>query len=91
MAPERVQITLGCAARNGCRDGRTFRWSGKRSIRHRYKGFTMTYAIYAILTAMTIIFFVSFYWYRQSVRCAEEARWFRDNHVIDRLRGKPSL
>lgn len=51
----------------------------------------MTYAIYAILTAMTIIFFVSFYWYRQSVRCAEEARWFRDNHVIDRLRGKPSL
>ncbi|BAO92719.1 uncharacterized protein precursor (plasmid) [Caballeronia cordobensis] len=51
----------------------------------------MTYAIYAILTAMAIIFSVSFYWYQQSVRRTEEARWFRDNHVIDRLRGKSSL
>ncbi len=51
----------------------------------------MTYAIYAILTAMTIIFSVSFYWYRQSVRRAEEARCFRDSHVIERVRGKLSL
>lgn len=48
----------------------------------------MTYAIYAILTGMAIIFSVSFYWYRQSVRRAEETLWFRENHVIDRLRGK---
>ncbi|SAK70571.1 hypothetical protein AWB82_04249 [Caballeronia glebae] len=48
----------------------------------------MTYAIYAILTGMAMIFVVSFYWYRQSVARREEILWLRENHVIDRLRDK---
>jgi len=51
----------------------------------------MTYAIYAILTGMAMIFFVSFYWYRKSVGRREESLWLRENHVIERLRGKLRL
>jgi type II secretory pathway component PulF len=48
----------------------------------------MTYAMWAILTGMAMMFIVSLYKYRQSLARAQETRWLSEHHVIDRLRAK---
>jgi len=51
----------------------------------------MTYAMWGILTAMTLIFSVSFHRYRNSVARKQEIRWLSEHHVIDRLRDRLGL
>jgi hypothetical protein len=51
----------------------------------------MTYAIWGILTAMILIFSVSFYRYRKSVARKQEIRWLSEHHVLDRLRDRLGL
>jgi hypothetical protein len=51
----------------------------------------MTYAMWGILTGMTMIFAVSLYRHRQSIVLKQEVRWLSEHHVIDRLRDRPGL
>ena len=51
----------------------------------------MTYAMWDILTGMTLIFLVSFYRYRRNVARKQEIRWLNEHHMIDRLRDKLGL
>jgi hypothetical protein len=51
----------------------------------------MTYAMWGILTGMTLMVTVSLYRYRQSLVRKQEIRWLSDHHVIDRLRARLDL
>ncbi|CAB3765094.1 hypothetical protein LMG29739_04511 [Paraburkholderia solisilvae] len=51
----------------------------------------MTYAMWGILTAMMLIFSVSFHRYRKSVARKQEIRWLSEHHAIDRLRDRLGL
>ena len=51
----------------------------------------MTYAMWGILTGMTLIFSFSLYRYRKSEARQLEHRWLGQHHVIDRLRDRAGL
>jgi hypothetical protein len=51
----------------------------------------MTYAMWGILTGMTLIFSFSLYQYRKSVVRKQEIRWLTEHHVIDKLRDRLGL
>jgi hypothetical protein len=51
----------------------------------------MTYAMWGILTGMTLIFSFSLNRYRKSVARQQEVRWLNEHHVIDRLRNRSGL
>jgi len=51
----------------------------------------MTYAMWGILTAMMLIFSVSFHRYRKGVARKQEIRWLSEHHVLVRLRDRLDL
>ncbi|CAG4909732.1 hypothetical protein R52603_03757 [Paraburkholderia saeva] len=51
----------------------------------------MTYAMWGILTGMTVMVAVSLYRYRQSLARKQEIHWLSEHHVIDRLRARIGL
>lgn len=46
----------------------------------------MTYAMWGILIAMTLIFGASFQRYMHSLQRKREVHWLDEHHVLDRLR-----